>query len=325
MYFLVLLCFPAYSLTIKLGSLAPTDSPWDKSLKQLASDWEKASNGQVVIKIYTGGTVGDEAEMLRKIRLGQLQAAAITSVGINQIYQGVLAISIPMLVTTDEELVYVLENMTPHFDAEIAKKSFKVLVWTFAGWTHIFAKKPVYTIDDLKKQKLWIWEGSSKELQLWKEAGFKPVPLAVQDMMTSLQSGGVDSFITTPLTAAGYQWFGIAQNMNEMNWAPMIAGIIISNSAWEKIPKNIQPALLDIADKAGARIINDTRQSDADAIGIMKKYGLKTQAPTKEQIAAWKKLVDQYFDKYIDSEIGRDSYLRVKTLIDKYNSDAKKK
>jgi TRAP-type C4-dicarboxylate transport system substrate-binding protein len=312
-------------LTIKLGSLAPADSPWDKSLKQLAADWEKASSGQVVIKIYTGGTVGDESEMLRKIRLGQLQAAAITGVGINQVYKGVLALSIPMLVTTDEELAYVLENITPYFDSEISKKSFKVVVWTFAGWTHIFSKKPVNTIEDLKKQKLWVWEGNSKEIQIWKEAGFKPVPLGVPDMMTSLQSGGVESLITTPLTAAAYQWFGIAQNMNEMNWAPMIAGILISTSTWEKVPKNLQPALLDIARNTGIKIFDDTKKSDAEAITIMKKYGLKSQASSALQETEWKKLVDQYFTKYIDTEIGRDSYTRVKTLIDKYESNAKRK
>jgi TRAP-type C4-dicarboxylate transport system substrate-binding protein len=316
---------PLCGITIKLGSLAPTDSPWDKLLKQLAADWEKASSGRVTIKIYAGGVVGDEAVMLRKIRLGQLHAAAITGVGMNQIHQGVLALSIPMLITNDDELSYALENLGPYFEGALEKKSFKVIMWTFAGWTHIFSKQPARTPEDLKKQKLWVWEGSSKELQIWKEAGFHPVPLALPDIMTSLQSGMVDSFFTTPLSAAAYQWFGIASNMNEMNWAPMIAGIIIASSTWEKIPKDLQPTFIDIAHKAGIRITEETKKADAEAMRIMKKYGLTSYPPAKDSESEWKKIIDKYFDKYIDSEIGRESYIKVKNLLSDYRKNAKAK
>jgi TRAP-type transport system periplasmic protein len=322
---LILSVIPLFGLTIKLGSLAPSDSPWDKCLKQLASDWEKASSGQVIIKIYTGGTVGDEAEMIRKMRLGQLQAAAITSNGINQIYKGVLALSIPLLVNKDDELQFVLDKMSPFLDEEIAKKSFKVVVWTFAGWAHVFSKQPVSLPDDLRKQKFWVWEGNSKELQLWKEAGFHPVPLGVPDMMTSLQSGMVDAFISTPLTTASYQWFGIAKNMNEMNWAPMIAGVVINSSVWNKIPKDLQPTLLDISKKAGIQITGETVKADAEAIRVMKNYGLKTQGATAANEAEWKKVIDKYFGDFINSEIGSDSYSRVKNLLLDYRAHGKEK
>jgi TRAP-type C4-dicarboxylate transport system substrate-binding protein len=317
--------FSMHGLTIKLGSLAPANTPWDKYIHQIGSDWEKASAGKVVLKIYPGGVVGDETVMLRKIRLGQLDAAAITSVGMNQIYQGVLAFSIPMFITKNDELSYAIEKIGPYFEAAMEKKSFKVIVWTFAGWTHLFSRHPAPKPDDLKTQKLWVWEGNSRELQLWKEGGFHPVPLAAPDMMTSLQSGMVDAFIATPASAASYQWFASANYMCEMNWAPLVAGLVISSAVWAKIPPELQPVLLDIAHKTGPVISEESNKLDAEAVRIMKENGLKTYPVTKENISDWKSTVDKYFDKYIETEIGRDTYDKVNAVITDYRKNAKQK
>jgi TRAP-type transport system periplasmic protein len=322
---IVMPCINLTALTIKLGSLAPADTPWDKQLRKIASDWEKASNGRVSVKIYTGGIVGDEVEMIRKIRLGQLHAAAITGVGMNQIYKGVLAFSVPLLIRTDDELSYVLEKAAPFFEAEMAKKSFTVVTWTTAGWAHIFAKQPVRSPSDLKKQKFWVWEGNSKELQIWQEAGFPAVPLGVPDIMTGLQSGMIDALISTPLSAGSYQWFAIAKNMSEMNWGPMVAGIVVYTSVWNKIPKDLQAKFLEIAHKAGPLIAEETKKADAEAITVMKKYGLNLVPQTKQGEIEWKNIVDKYFMQYINSEVGIDSYNLVNNILKQYRSNAKNK
>jgi TRAP-type transport system periplasmic protein len=241
MLLLSLLSTPAGGQTIKLASLAPAGSTWDIGLKQIAADWKKVSNGSVTVKIYPGGIAGDEADVIRKIRIGQIQAAGLTGIGLSRIHNGVLAIQLPMVVRTDAELTYVLEKLKPVMEQELAQRQFKVLFWMPVGWVHFFSKSPVTGPDDLRKQKLFTWAGDPDGLQTWKEAGFTPIPLAITDMMTSLQSGMVEAFSATPLSAASYQWFGLAKNMCDMKWAPLIGGLVISTPAWESIPADVRP------------------------------------------------------------------------------------
>jgi len=89
---------------IKLGTLAPAGSPWEQALRKLAGDWSRLSIGRVSLRIYPGGVAGDEDDMLRKIRIGQLNAAALSGPGLSTIVPGVLALQVPLLVTDDDEL-----------------------------------------------------------------------------------------------------------------------------------------------------------------------------------------------------------------------------
>ncbi|MBN1697420.1 MAG: TRAP transporter substrate-binding protein DctP [Spirochaetales bacterium] len=320
--FLMILFFlitgEVFGLTIKIGSLAPSGSPWDKCLKRLAAEWKSISGGKVQVKIYPGGIVGDETVMLRKIRLRQLHAAAITSVGLNTIAKGVLALSVPMLIRNDAELEYVLERMIPHFEEELTKKQFIPIIWTFAGWGHFFSKKPVVRPSDLKEQKMWVWEDNTNEIQIWKEAGFKPVPLPMPDVMTSLQSGMIETVMATPLSAAAYQWFGIANHMCGMNWAPMIAGIVIAKSTWDKIPETLRPRLLDAAREAGKTLNEETRRTDEEVMEIMKANGLVVNPVPEQAVREWKAVVDANFQRLIDEEFGAEAYEMIKVLLDEY-------
>jgi len=320
----VILSGQTYALTIKLGSLAPTGSPWDKKLKQLALEWKKISNGKVRITIYPGGIAGDESAMIRKIRLRQLQAAAITTVGMNQIAKGSLAMSAPLLIKTDDELNYILEKATPVFEEELEKNQFVTIMWTFAGWTHFFGKKPIFSPDDVRKQKLWVWDVSQAMIQVYKKAGFTPIPLAATDILTSLQSGMIDSLLGTALTSAAYQWFAIANNMCDLNFAPMIAGIVVSKSVWAKIPDKIKPELLETSRALAKVISEETRKADAEAIEIMKQYGLNVCEVDDNNIREWQEVVDTYFGDVVESDFGLDAYKMVKAQLEEYRKNAEK-
>lgn len=308
-----------FSLTIKMGSLAPANSPWDKSIKKLASEWKRVSNGKINLTVFPGGIAGDEADMIRKIRLRQLDAAAISAIGINQIYKGVLSVSAPLLVRNLDEFEYVLTKVKPVFEEEIEKKQFKVVIWAFGGWVRFFSRKPAVFPDEMKSQKLWIWQGNSDEVQLWKQLGFTPVPLSFTDVMTSLQSGIIDAFASVPVSAAAYQWFGIANNMSEMQWAPMLTGIIMSSRVWNKIDKDIQSKLLDIGVDIAADIKLKSEKAEAEAISIMKKYGLVTHPASREAIKEWEKIRDSsYFTSWIKSTCGMESFELVKKYLDEF-------
>jgi TRAP-type C4-dicarboxylate transport system substrate-binding protein len=308
----------AQALTIKLGSLAPSGSPWDTGLRQIAAAWKNISDGKVRLKIYPGGIAGDEEDMVRKMRIGQLNAAGMTGVGMTRIFSGVFAIQLPLLVRTDEELYYVLEKMKPAFEEELEKKGFKVLIWSKVGWVHFFSKKPVVHPDDLRKQKQFVWAGDADGVQAWKDAGFHPVPLQVTDMMSALQSGMVEAFTVTPLSAASYQWFALAKNMCGMKWAPLIGGIVITKRTWNRIPKELRPKLLETAEKLGKGMQKEIDEADAGALEIMKQHGLVVHEVSPEIVEKWKAATREGFDKLVGKSFDKESFEQVKRHLEEF-------
>jgi TRAP-type transport system periplasmic protein len=309
-----------YSQTIKLASLAPSGSPWDDGLKSIAAEWKKVSNGSIIVKVYPGGIAGDEADVIRKMRIGQIQAAGITGVGLCRIYNGVLAVQLPLTVRTNEELSYVLEKITPFYEKELAAQKFKVIFWMPVGWVHFFAKNPVIKPEDLQKQKFFVWAGDADGVQTWKEAGFHPIPLAVTDLMSSLQSGMVDAFSTTPLSAASYQWFGLAKNMCGMKWAPLIGGLVITTTAWDAIPANLKPQLVEAAEKIGRSLQTESLKADDQAIEVMKKYGLTVNPVSDADIAAWQKIAQEGIQKVSGKSFDAKSYEQVIKLLGEFRA-----
>ncbi|MBN1897917.1 MAG: TRAP transporter substrate-binding protein DctP [Spirochaetes bacterium] len=304
--------------TIKMGSLVPTGSPWDISLKKIAAEWSKISGGKVKLKIYPGGIAGDEGDMIRKMRIGQLDAAAMTGLGLNRIYKGVVAIQLPLLIQNDRELEYVLNKMKPFYDKKIEEKGFKVLLWNRAGWAYFFSKKAIHTLDDMKKQKIFVWEGDADLVQTWKELGFKPVPLAATEIMTSLQSGMIDTLATSPIAAASYQWFGIAKYMSKLNWAPFLGGVIISSKAWNRIKKEYRDDFINVVEKIGAQMEKNALEADKKAIAVMKKHGLNI-LPVSDQVQKdWEITVNEGLKRLIGKSIPEDAYEKVKKYLEEY-------
>jgi TRAP-type C4-dicarboxylate transport system substrate-binding protein len=126
--------------------------------------------------------------------------------------------------------------------------------------------------------------------------------------MTSLQSGMVDAFSTTPLSAAAYQWFGLAKNMCGMKWAPLIGGIILSTKTWERIPPDLRGKLLNAARKIGREMQTEIDNADAEAIKIMKDHGLKVHPVTGEIEALWSSEVQNGFKMVVGKSFDEASY-----------------
>ncbi len=308
----------AAPLTIKLGSLAPAGSPWELGLKRMAADWERISQGQVTVKIYAGGVAGDEPDMIRKVRIGTLNAALVTVTGLQGIYNGLKTLSYPLLLKSDDELAWVLGHMEPFFDSELQKRGFKPFMWSTGGWVYFFSRQPINMPEDLRRQKLWVWSGDPDEIQAYQSGGFQTVTVASTDLMTSLQGGMVDALVTSPLVAASSQWFGIASNMYALRLAPLWGAAIISTRTWAQVPADLQPKLLDAAQSIADSLGPDLKKSDDQAIAVMKKYGLKINPVTSQAEAAWTDLLQKTFSPLVGRMYDKEAFDLVKGYLDQY-------
>jgi TRAP-type C4-dicarboxylate transport system substrate-binding protein len=299
---------PSPAQTIKIGSLAPTGSPWDDMLKRIAADWTRASDGRVRLVIYPGGIVGDEPDMIRKMRIGQLQGAAMTAVGIGRIHPPVLSVGFPLLVRSDRELDLLMDRMSPALDKGIADKGYQVVAWSASGWIYFFSRRPIARPDDLRGQKLWMWEGNPDELAAWTSLGFRVVPLKATDVLIALQGGMIDALCVSPIAAAVCQWFALAPNMLALRWIPLYGGLVVTKSAWDRIPAEMRPALLESA-RATAREMNAAnREGERRAMEAMCARGLTVTQPSPADLVLWEELARGAADRLVGSMFDTESY-----------------
>ena len=322
-YLLALGVSPTFSQVIKLGTVAPEGSPWHDTLLEVAQKWKELSNGRVTMRIYAGGVAGDETDMLRKIRIGQLHATALTSLTLIQIIRDIETITFPMFIRTDGELDYVIEKLGPEFEASLARKGFKVLTWSTTGWAHFFTKEPVIRPDDMKKRKLFLWGSDTAYMELLKSSGFKPVALAITDLLPSLQTGLVDSFAAPPAAALSFQWFALAPHMTDRRWQPLPGSTVVSMKRWNKIPPDLRPLLEDAARKAGARLQKRIRELEQEAIVAMKNHGLTVHAVSPEVEEEWRTLVrEKAYPVFVGPRFSKAIFDTVRSVLDEYRSRA---
>ncbi len=287
----------AQTVTIKMATLVPTNSSWFLVLKEVADKWAKLSNGRVKVILYGGGTKGDDPEVVQAMRLGELQGAVLTSVGMAEIEKSVYAVSIPMAYDSYEEVYAVLDKLRPRFESAIEAKGFVVLNWADAGWIQFFTTKPVATPDDLKKLTLFQWAGDPKSLEIWKTAGFNVRPAAVTDLPTGLSTGLFEACTLSPQVAQIGRYYEKAKYMTDLRWALLLGATVIKKDTWDKVPADVKPALLKAMQDAGAKLQVDIRQSGEKDIAAMKAAGLTVvpvDAKTKE---LWRKAAESTYGK----------------------------
>jgi TRAP-type C4-dicarboxylate transport system substrate-binding protein len=274
---------------VKMATVVPQGSVWDKNLKQMGEEWKEATGGRVTVTVFSGGSQGDEATVLRKMRLDALQAAAFTAVGLGSIDSAFNVFDIPFFFDSYDELNYVTDKLTPVIRKRIEPKGFVLLNWGHGGWTQVFTKKPVQTIDDLKNVKLWTSAGNDRMVQWFKANGFQPRAMAMTDILTGLTTGMLEGLPTTPLAAMLFQWDRQTPYMLELGLAPIVGAGVITTKAWKAIPDADKPKLLAAADGVEKRLRVEVPKLDADAVTAMTKRGLTV---TKATGPLWRTQLD---------------------------------
>jgi TRAP-type C4-dicarboxylate transport system substrate-binding protein len=277
------------SVPIKLASVVPENSIWDKALKQMAADWSQATGGGVSMTIFAGGSQGDEPTVLRKMRVDALQAAALTNVGLGTIDASFNVFDVPFFFNSYDELNEVTAKLTPEISKRVEAKGFVLVNWGHGGWTQVFTKKPVRTLDELKKTKLWTSAGNDRMVQWFKANGFEPRAMALTDIMTGLTTGMVEAVPTTPLAAMLFQWYRQTPNMIDIGLAPVIGATIVTRKTWNAIPAADRPKLLAAAADAQKRLQEEVPKQDAAAIAAMKRNGLTVTEATGPE---WRQALD---------------------------------
>jgi len=324
---LILITFLAFSnassadLVIKLATVAPKDSIWHEHLKIIDQRWQTATDGQIKLRVYAG-TLGDEDDILRRVRVGQLDAATISTAGLSSIHKATKAMHIPLAFNSNEEMEYVRNSLAKTLDPLLAAKGFRVLSWGEVGWVHFFTREPVVTPDDLRKQKLFVWSNgdSADSEKLWQNFGFDTVALSSIDIMPALQTKMIDAYQAPPLVALANQWFPFTPYMTDLKWAPLTGATVITNKAWKRIPAQFRPELARIVFEEGLNLQVEVRKLEQAAKDAMIKRGMKIITVDKAARDVWQKIAEQGYSKIRGSVVPTQYFDETLRLRDEFRA-----
>jgi TRAP-type C4-dicarboxylate transport system substrate-binding protein len=306
---------------IRLATLVPSGTSYHHSLQAMGAKWKQASGGALNLTIYADGIQGSESETVRRMRVGQLQAAVLTVSGLSEIDPSVSALQkMPLMFRSLEEETYVRAKLAPELERRLAEKGFVVLFWADAGWVRLFSKDPALLPQDFRKMRVVVSAGDNDQSEVMKAAGYNPVLLEWSDALTGLQTGMVNALATVPLHALTSQFYTVTHHMLEVNWLPLVGALIMTKTSWDALPPAEREAMLKSAAECGQEFQAQGYAENQQALDAMRKRGLQVQPVNAEAEAEWRRFSETLYPKVRGRIVPADTFDQVVQILGEYRA-----
>ncbi len=288
----------AQAIQLRVASVVPKNSLYHQSLLEMGEAWRTAQGTNARFTVFTDGSQGGEAEIVRRMRIGQLQGALISVVGLRDIEPSIAALqNLPLLFRNWEEIDYVRDKMRIGMEKRFQDKGFVVIGWGDAGWVRFFSKEAAFSPNDFRSRKFFAWGSEPEQQAIMKSLGYTPIALETGDALAAIQTGMIDVLPSTPYFALASQVYGTAKHMLDINWAPIVGALIVTQKAWDNMSPAAQEALRKAGEKAGIAMRSQARKEVDEAVAAMQKRGLTVNRPSEAQMREWNTLAEQLYPR----------------------------
>lgn len=278
--FILLLSTQSYArevYTLKFATLIPTGTSWTKLLDDWIDELELKSEGRIKVKMYPGGVMGDEPDVIRKMRKEQLHGGLFTGYGIGRIYSPARVLEVPFLFKNTDESDYVKQQLMPEIEQGFRENGFELLGWPEVGFIHFFSKKRIDSIEDVQLSRIWLWQGDPLGEAFFAASGVSPVPLSIIDVYTQLSAkhGSIDTVYASPFGAIALQWHSKLKYGTVMPLTNAIGGLLVSSKFYDELPDDLKQLLKTSGKIVGEKIMLAARNENSKSIQIMKDAGVE--------------------------------------------------
>jgi TRAP-type transport system periplasmic protein len=321
---ILLLIFVVWGLQTPIGVLAdtvfktavvmPEGSTWTKVLHEMTAEIKSKSEGAVTFQVYAGGISGDEPDVIRKMRVGRIQAAGFSGIGMGVLVPEVRVLESVLLFRDHEEVDRVRAALFEDFARRFEQKGYVLLGFFEAGFTYLYTREPIEKVADLKQTKMWIWKGDEIAARYVSALGMEAVPLHMTDVNTGLETGLIDGFYAPPLVAMALQWYARVGFVLDYPLVNSCGGFLITRRAFNRLSVAHQKLLREVVKAYCAKLVASTRVENAQAKTLMANAGL-TFTPPDEAVKAYLQAAAQAAtDRNIPAIYSRDLYDQVAHL-----------
>ena len=283
------------TITIRMASLAPAGSSWDKVFQAWNHSLKEKTGGGVKFQFFSGGVAGDEKDVIRKMKVGQMDAAGLTSIGLGQIARPVTILQMPGLFANYNELGKVRKSLAPDFEKLFADAGYRLVGWGDAGYGRVFSKKPILKPSDYKAVRPWVPRDDPSFPEFMKIVGANGVPLGIPEVFPALQTGMVDTVVASAIAAVALQWFRYVTHMSSDTNIAIVGATLVREDMFKTLPPDHQKALLETGKQANEILIAKVMAEDAKAYKTLLGRGMIEFNPlaTPETAKEWKAANDE--------------------------------
>ena len=318
------ICSASEQYTLKFATLVPADTAWMNEINHWADRVYQQSNGRLKFKIYPGGVMGDEPDVLRKIRSRQLQGAFFTGYGIGKIFSPARVLEVPFLFQNTDESDYVRKQLMPDIEQGFRHKGFELLGWPEVGFIHFFSKHPINSLADLKQRRIWLWQGDPLGEAFAQAADISPIPLSIIDVYSQLSAkhGSIDTVYNSPFGALAMQWHTKLKYATHVPMTNAIGSLVVSRQFYKKLPDDLKQLLKQTGLETGNKINAIARRDNQQSIGLLKQNGIEfmwqwNQQEQQDMLAIRDKAAQVLADS---SYIPAEYFDRTRTLLNQFRS-----
>ncbi len=325
---LMFLSFFAYSQSkakyfFKIATDAPDKSAWINCLDEINKEMKVATNGEIDIKVYPASTMGDQNTVVNKMKIGQLNGAGLSSGGMQLIYKDFGVLGFPLIFRTYDEYDYTIEKLGSYVGDKIEENGFVLLAWTEVGLIYVFSKKKVNSLATLKTSKPFLLEGDVVSKAMFDEFSIKPIPLQMADIVTSLQTGMIDTVFSSYYTLIATQWYTRVAYGADFPITLMIGAIVVDKKIFESMPKNYQTMMRDQFASKFKALSKKVRQDDVDSKKALEKYGIKYLPVADKEKEVFQNACDNVYKSLTEKEYSRDLLIKVQNTVEEYRKGNK--
>lgn len=282
------LALPAGAQTLKIATLAPDGSSWMRELRAAAAEVREATGGRVEVKYYPGGVMGNDAVVLRKMRLGQLQGGVLTASELSVVYPDAQVYSLPFLFEGWDQARAARRAVDPLLARGFEAKGLHLLGVSEVGFAYLMGARPLRERADVAGIKLWVPNNDAIAIRTFELGGVSPVPLPIGDVFTALQTGMVDTVANTPGGAIALQWHGRIKHVVDLPLSFVVGYLVLDQKAWAKLSAEDQAAVSKAFAEAGRRMDDNARRDDAAALEALRKQGVTVAPLAPAEAARWR-------------------------------------
>ncbi len=294
----VLLAFAgvrAHAVDIKIASVAPDGSRWMQQMRAGAEEVGMRTAGRVSIKFYPGGVMGNDAQVLRKIRIGQLQGGAFTAGGLGERYGALNLYGIPLLFRSLDEIDAVRAEFDPELEAGLEQAGFVTFGFIEGGFANLLANEPIHSVEDMRRKKVWVPEGDPISFMAMETLGLSPAVLPVTDVLTGLQTGLIDIAFASPVAALVLQWHTKVKYITDLPISYSMGIFAIEKGAFSALTAADQQIVREVMSRYIGDLDREARDDNRRAAEVLASSGLKTVTVDAADVEVWRSTIQSIY------------------------------
>lgn len=299
---------------LRIATLAPRDSELAKGFVKLDQGMRRATGGSWGVRLYSSGVAGDEVDVLRKMKVGQMDASLITSVGLSQIVPATTLLSAPGVIDGYAGWEKVRGAMTPEWEAAFDKAGYALLAWGEGGRLRMFARAPLTKPSAVKHMRPWVWPSAAAMKETWAALGATGVPLGVPEVFGALQTGMVDVVFNSCVALVSLQWHSTLKYMTQDSTAVLVSAMLMSGPKWKQLPDDVKTVVRDEIVRNASADVADIRKADDRSCHNLLKRGFTTNEWTGDARTEADAMMETVQKRLVGRMYSAEQLARVKAL-----------